>query len=129
MSEADKRPAILIVEDEPIIAWSLAEMVQELGYAVCATVATENAAVENAPGCDAVLMDVRLADGGSGVAAARQIRASETMPIVFCTAFSHDPRFAHEMRAIARSTVIAKPVSAHNLKAAFARLFGEDSDG
>jgi len=58
--------ARLIVEDEPLIAWSLADMIRTLGYEVSGTVATESAAVDGASGCDAVLMDFRLADGGSG---------------------------------------------------------------
>jgi CheY-like chemotaxis protein len=56
---------ILIVEDEPLIAWSLADMIRTLGYEVCGTVATESAAVVEATGCDAVVMDFRLAAGGS----------------------------------------------------------------
>jgi hypothetical protein len=72
---------ILIVEDEPLIAWSLADMIRTMGYEVCGTVATESAAIEGAPGCDAVLMDFRLAGGGSGLAAARKIRENAEMPI------------------------------------------------
>ncbi len=69
---ADSRK-ILIVEDEPLIAWSLADMIRALGYEVCATVATEGAAVAGAPGCDAVLMDYRLAGGGSGLEAVDEV--------------------------------------------------------
>ncbi|MEA2849493.1 MAG: hypothetical protein QOG78_4774, partial [Rhodospirillaceae bacterium] len=44
---------ILIVEDEPLIAWSLADMIRTLGYEVSGTVATESAAIQGASGCDA----------------------------------------------------------------------------
>ena len=101
---------ILIVEDEPLIAWSLADMIRALGYEVYATVATENAAVTHAADCDAVLMDYRLAGGGSGLEAARRIRESADMPIVFCTAYADDPGLAAEMRALPHAALIAKPV-------------------
>lgn len=113
---------ILIVEDEPLIAWTLADIVRDLGYEVCGTVATESAAVEEAPGCDAVLMDFRLAGGGSGLEAARKIREQDHVPIVFCTAFAEEPGLDQQMRAVPRSAIIAKPISQAKLKEAFARL-------
>lgn len=114
---------ILIVEDEPLIAWTLADMVRDLGYEVCGTVATESAAVAEAPGCDAVLMDFRLAGGGSGLAAARKIREHDDMPIVFCTAFAEEAGLAAQMLAVRHAALIAKPVSQAKLQEAFTRLF------
>lgn len=75
---------ILIVEDEPLIAWALADMVGGLGYEVCATVASEAAAVEEAHRLvpDAILMDFRLAGGAAdwlrrgGFARCRACRSS-----------------------------------------------------
>jgi len=114
---------ILIVEDEPLIAWSLADMIRTMGYEVCGTVATESAAVEGAPGCDAVLMDFRLAGGGSGLAAARKIRENGDMPIVFCTAYAEEAGLADQMLTVRRASLIAKPVSRAKLEQAFADLF------
>lgn len=116
---------ILIVEDEPLIAWTLADMVRDLGYEVCGTVATEDGAIEEAPGCDAVLMDFRLAGGGSGLAAARKIREQDSMPIVFCTAFAEEKGLAEQMLAVPHAALIAKPVSQAKLQQAFARLFAD----
>ena len=117
---------ILIVEDEPLIAWTLADMVRDLGYEVCGTVATESAAIAEAPGCDAVLMDFRLAGGGSGLAAAQKIREQATMPIVFCTAFAEEAGLAAQMLAVSHAALIAKPVSQAKLQEAFTRLFAQD---
>lgn len=114
---------ILIVEDEPLIAWTLADMVRDLGYEVCGTVATEDGAVEKAPGCDAVLMDFRLAGGGSGLTAARKIRQQDNMPIVFCTAFAEEKGLAEQMLAVPHAALIAKPISQAKLQQAFAQLF------
>jgi CheY-like chemotaxis protein len=117
---------ILIVEDEPLIAWSLADMIRTLGYEVCGTVATESAAVVEATGCDAVVMDFRLAAGGSGLAAARKIRESADMPIVFCTAYAEEAGMASQMLAVRRAALIPKPVSRSKLEQAFAQLFAGD---
>lgn len=114
---------ILIVEDEPLIAWSLADMIRALGYEVCATVATENAAVAQAAGCDAVLMDYRLAAGGSGLEAARRIRENADMPIVFCTAYADDQGLAAEMRAVPYASLLAKPVSQAKLQEVLSQVF------
>ena len=116
------RRQILIVEDEPFIAWNLADMVRDLGHEVCGIVATEGAAVKEASRCDAVLMDFRLAEGGSGLNAARKIREHSDMPIVFCTAFAGEPALAEQMTALPRAAMIAKPVSSAQLKAALGQL-------
>jgi CheY-like chemotaxis protein len=114
---------ILIVEDEPLIAWTLADMIRDLGYEVCATVDSESAAVEEAPHCDAVLMDFLLAGGGSGLAAAHKIREQDNVPIVFCTAFAEEAGLAQKMLAVPHAALIAKPVSRAKLQEALAGLF------
>ena len=60
---------LLIVEDEVMVAWALVETVHELGWKVCETVTTQQAAIEAASRLkpDAILMDYRLADGGDGL--------------------------------------------------------------
>jgi len=119
----NSRNNILIAEDEPLIAWSLADMILALGYEVCDTVATEAAAVAGARSCAAVLMVYRLAGGGSGLVAARKIRESQDIPIVFCTASAGDPGLADKMRAVPHTALIAKPVSQVKLQEALAQVF------
>src|SRR5260370_3008096 len=72
-----------------MVAWGLVDPVDELGWKVCATVRTQDAAVESALQLkpDAILMDYRLRDGGDGLAAARRIREAADVPIIFCTAY------------------------------------------
>ena len=115
---------ILIVEDEPLIAWALADMVRELGHEVAGTVASEQAAVEEARRLApaAIIMDFRLAGGGSGLSAARQIRTSQDVPIVFCTAYAEEAGLRAEMLAVPRSMLIAKPVFRASLQRALEQL-------
>jgi CheY-like chemotaxis protein len=86
---ASTQPRLLIVEDELMVAWGLVDTVHELGWKVCATVRTQEAAIEAASQLkpDAILMDYRLGDGGDGLAAARRIRESADIPIILCTAY------------------------------------------
>src|SRR5215469_13397975 len=109
---------LLIVEDEVMVAWSLVETVHELGWKVCATVTTEQEAVEAASHLkpDAVLMDYRLAEGGDGLLAARRIREATDVPIIFCTAYVAGLR--NQIVSVPRVQLVAKPVRPHSLKKA-----------
>jgi two-component system, response regulator PdtaR len=66
---------VLIVEDEMIIAMRLEQFIMELGHQVCGLASTEEGAITSAATYrpDVVLMDLRLAHGGSGTEAACQI--------------------------------------------------------
>ena len=120
------RRKILIVEDEPLIAMSLAEMAEELGYEPLGPVMTEPEAVDEAhrQQPDAILMDIRLANGGSGLSAARQIRAVSDTPIVFCTAYAEEHALRREVVTITRARLIEKPVVPTLLGRALAEATG-----
>jgi two-component system, response regulator PdtaR len=117
---ASARPRLLIVEDELMVAWGLVDTVHELGWKVCATVRTQEAAVESASQLkpDAILMDYRLGDGGDGLAAARRIREATDIPIIFCTAYVAGLR--PEVVSVARAQLVAKPVRSSSLRKALA---------
>jgi CheY-like chemotaxis protein len=80
---------VLIIEDEPIIALDLENLVTELGHKVVAIAATRNEAVAKAhserPGL--VLADINLGEGGSGIDAVSEILASFDIPVIFITAY------------------------------------------
>jgi len=80
---------VLIIEDEPIIAMDLENLVSELGHKVVAVAATKDDAVAKArserPGL--VLADINLGEGGSGIDAVSEILASFDIPVIFITAY------------------------------------------
>jgi CheY-like chemotaxis protein len=117
---------ILIVEDEPLIAWSLADMAEDLGFGVIGPVATEREAVDEAvrEQPDAILMDVRLSGGGSGLSAARTIRTAAETPIIFCTAYAGESGLREEMMAVSKSALITKPVQRNQLQRALVDALG-----
>ena len=80
---------ILIIEDEPIIALDLENLVTELGHEVVGTAATREQAVREAltkkPGL--ILADINLGEGGSGLDAVNEILNSFDVPVIFVTAY------------------------------------------
>ncbi len=83
------RGAILILEDEYLIAATLAEHVAAAGYAVVGPVGGGERAQEliNEKGIDAALLDARLADGLRSFDLAVRLQAMR-VPFAFVTAFS-----------------------------------------
>ncbi len=80
---------ILIIEDEPLIAMDIEQMVESLGHRVVGTARTHKEAIALFKTSDAkmVLADIQLADGSSGIDAVNEILASATVPVIFITAF------------------------------------------
>lgn len=80
---------VLIIEDEPMIALDLADLVTGLGHQVCETARTHTEAVaackKHQPGL--VLADIQLADGSSGLEAVNEILGSFDVPVIFITAY------------------------------------------
>ena len=80
---------ILIIEDEPLIAMDIEQMVSSLGHRVTGIARTHKEAVDlfkkDPP--KMVLADIQLADGSSGIDAVNEMLASSTMPVIFITAF------------------------------------------
>jgi CheY-like chemotaxis protein len=87
--DSQTRARVLIIEDEPIIAMDLHNLVADLGHEVVGIAATRDQAVETAleKRPSLVLADVNLGQGGSGIDAVKQILDSFDIPIVFVTAY------------------------------------------
>lgn len=80
---------VLIIEDEPLIAMDIEEMVESLGHRVVGTARThkEATALFAKARPKMVLADIQLADGSSGIEAVNEILASTSVPVIFITAF------------------------------------------
>jgi CheY-like chemotaxis protein/DNA-directed RNA polymerase specialized sigma24 family protein len=80
---------VLIIEDEPIIAMDLEELVQSCGHRVVGLAASETDAIEIArrtrPGL--ILADINLGLGGDGTNAVSTILESHYAPVIFVTAY------------------------------------------
>jgi len=80
---------IMIIEDEPLIAMDIEDMVETLGHRVTGVARTHSEAIalykKTKP--KMVLADIQLADGSSGIDAVNDILKDETLPVIFITAF------------------------------------------
>ena len=80
---------VLIIEDEPIIAMDIEELVQNCGHNVVGVATTEAEAVKLAelhkPGL--ILADINLGIGGDGTSAVARIMQHHYAPVIFVTAY------------------------------------------
>ena len=80
---------VLIIEDEPIIAMDIEELVLNCGHNVVGVATTEAEAVELAelhkPGL--ILADINLGIGGDGSSAVSRIMRHHYAPVIFVTAY------------------------------------------
>jgi DNA-binding response OmpR family regulator len=90
--------AILIVEDEPILAIEMQDIIERAGYAVCGphlTLSAARAHLADEP-IDAAVLDVNLGGGDSIYPLADELAARGT-PFIFATGNGRwvDRRYAH----------------------------------
>ena len=99
---------VLIIEDEPIIAMDIEELVASCGHRVVGVAATEAEAVALAersrPGL--ILADINLGAGGDGTSAVSRIMRNHYAPVIFVTAY---PERLLTGEALEPAFVITKP--------------------
>ncbi len=99
---------VLIIEDEPVIAMDIEELVAGCGHRVVGVAATEAEAVAMAvqtrPGL--ILADINLGAGGDGSSAVSRIMRSHYAPVIFVTAY---PERLLTGEALEPAFVITKP--------------------
>ena len=100
--------SVLIIEDEPIIAMDIEELVRSCGHTVIGVAGTEAEAVEAAerhrPGL--ILADINLGPGGDGQQAVARIMRHHYAPVIFVTAY---PERLLTGAAVEPAFVITKP--------------------
>ena len=103
---------ILIVEDEPLVAFDNEHILRDAGYEIVATVDTvEDAVSAIDQKVDLVLADVRLSDGGNGRDVARAAQ-EKGVPLIFVIGGSPD-----DARSLAVG-LLTKPYGQRDLLAA-----------
>jgi DNA-directed RNA polymerase specialized sigma24 family protein/CheY-like chemotaxis protein len=107
---------VLIIEDEPMIALDLKDIMTSLGHNVTAVARTHSEAVAAiaAQPVGLVLADIQLADGSSGIEAVNDILSISGVPIVFITAY---PERLLTGQRPEPTFLITKPFEPDNVKA------------
>ncbi|HLH12304.1 MAG TPA: response regulator [Methylovirgula sp.] len=118
--EPQSKPRILIVEDEAFVAVMLADMLEELGYEVAASVSQVSQAREFlADGnVDIALLDVKL--GNETIDPVADLLAERRCPFIFTTGYGQDGVPA----AYANRKVLQKPFQINELAAALREQIG-----
>jgi CheY-like chemotaxis protein len=124
-------PAILVVEDDAIIAWDIAMQLRGLGYRTLGPASTGALAIELAGRMrpTLVLMDIHLKGPMDGITAAQAIRDEFDVPSVFLSAFATGGGLARAA-AVRPAGYISKPFTEEDLrKVLAAALLGADGSG
>ena len=117
---------ILIVEDEAITAMHIEDILLDLGHIVADTVESGPAAVAAASRLrpDLLLIDIRLAKGTDGIAAALEIRHSLGIPLVFMSAHT-DPATRKRADTAEPLGYLVKPFAVDQVTTLLDRVAGE----
>jgi len=116
---------VMLVEDEVIVAWDIAETLKRLGYEIVGMADTADQALRLAESVapDLILMDIRLNGPQDGIEAARLIRERTGRGVIYLTAHAD---LATMERAAATEPLgyVFKPFSQDGLRAALQRAVG-----
>ena len=112
-------PSVLVVDDEALIRWSLAEMLGERGYTVteAGDARMAVAAIEKAEEpFDVVLLDYRLPDSADLRLLQKVRHLAPTSQVIMITAHN-SPELAQGAAALGAYRVISKPFEVESLAA------------
>lgn len=125
--DREARTSVLIIEDEPLIAMELEQIVINLGHRVAGIASTHRQAVEAFTNSDAglVLADVMLADKSSGIDAVQDILEYAPVPVIFITAYPERLLTGGRMEP---SFLISKPFHENSVRAAISQCLYFDTE-
>ena len=111
-SSSSQYPRALIVEDETLIALGLEAHLRELGFQTCDLAADGHQALSRAKSNppNVVLMDVNLEGNREGIEAARRLRETRDVPIVFVTGCTDSETIQLLRSEVPGAPVLPKPV-------------------
>jgi CheY-like chemotaxis protein len=111
---------VMIIEDEPLIALDIEDIVTSMGHRCVGIARTRSEAVKLAAAQkpQLILSDVQLADNSSGIDAVQDILTKMSLPVIFITAF---PERLLTGERPEPAFLISKPFSADMVKAVIAQ--------
>lgn len=108
---------ILIVEDEGITALEIQNKIEEWGYNVVGVVSSGEEAVKTALDLkpDLILMDIVLKDKLNGIEAAKIIKRSHDVPVIYLTAYGDEETLQNAKFTIPQAYIL-KPFEENELR-------------
>jgi len=110
-------PKLLVVDDEPLVRWSVAEVLGERGYEVAEAhdaASAMHAFCETADPADVVLLDLRLPDSDDLRVLSAMRWLSPATPVILMTAHG-SPGLLEQARLLGAFTVLDKPFEMNEL--------------
>ena len=110
---------VMIVEDEPIIAEDIADMLQRMEFEACGVAYTKEAAIDSLKNIhpDFLLIDINLGNGGEGIEIADHVNQFYRLPFIFLTSYS-DKVTLQQAKAVHPFGYVVKPFTEQSLYAA-----------
>src|SRR5689334_2536160 len=120
--EKSARKNVLVVDDERLVRWSIAEMLNDRGIDVVEAGDARSAMQEfgNGEGIDLVLLDLRLPDSDDLRPLARLRQKAAQIPVILMTAFA--TREINEEATALGASVVTKPFDLDDLAAEVLRV-------
>ena len=117
MNPAARCLRVLVVDDEPLIRWSIAETLGAAGHQVTEAQDAASAlrALADAPDTALVLLDFRLPDSNDLGLLAEIRRMAPAAPVIMMTAFGTPDVTAAALK-LGASKVLNKPFNMHDLE-------------
>jgi DNA-binding NtrC family response regulator len=105
---------VLVVDDEPLIRWSLSETLGERGFAVCQAGDARSArsAIADGDPFDVVLLDLRLPDSDDLTLLASIRRIAPLAQVILMTAFGRPDEISRALE-LGAYRVLSKPFELH----------------
>ena len=117
MDTPARRLRVLVVDDEPLIRWSIAETLGAAGHRVTEAQDAASAlqALVDAPDPDLVLLDFRLPDSNDLGLLAKIRQVAPAAAVIMMTAFG-TPDVTAGALSLGASKVLNKPFNMHDLE-------------
>jgi len=108
---------VLVVDDEPLIRWSIAETLGAAGHEVveAADAASARRLLGETSDLDLVLLDLRLPDSSDLALLADIRRKAPNTPVIVMTAFG-TPEITADALRMGALTVLNKPFNMHDIE-------------
>ena len=107
--EAERKPAVLVVEDDPIIREVMCEILEDANFQVLGEESTAGAVevLDSGAPIDAAFVDIDLGDRGGGFEVAKHARERRPNLVVVYTSGGGQPTYAKER--VEDSVFVQKP--------------------
>jgi DNA-binding NtrC family response regulator len=125
MPNGKERLTILVVDDEALVRWSLAEVLRRSGHTVIEATSAREAldAISPSWSVDAVLLDYRLPDSADFQLLEQIRRRLPRSPVVLMTAFG-TPEMVQAALDLGAYRVLTKPFDMHGIERLITEAYG-----